>query len=392
MNSLSEPFSQETLIKFLSPVINAINHNEHCSLLNLSKRDQVFRVKQIQENFNLILKYLQNHKEYKMVPIDLMSDLVEDKVDLFTLIDKNYNNKNYLVLFILEADILLNERQNLLAAFDSLQIRYPKLTIVYFFRKNILLPRFTNLYTKYHSLYQNIGCFTLLKDSDVFIYLKQLEQRFNCSIPKVLTSFIIENCSGHMWLIKQVVRSWIEKKDISQIENDPNLILRIKTIYEEFEPEEQKLLEKIAIGTKCFEEEEKTIINYLITIGYILKKKNLYKGTIRLLSNFMSKKAQSENILTLFNKKNIMVNKQIVDTAFSRRERILLKELIKEKGKLFTREQMAKIIWGQNYTDHYTDWGLDQFMRRLRQKIKQLQLNPKIIQTVKNKGYILQNI
>jgi len=54
------------------------------------------------------------------------------------------------------------------------------------------------------------------------------------------------------------------------------------------------------------------------------------------------------------------------------------------------RETIAKAYWGTNINDCYSDWALDQMIRRIRIKLTRFGLNPKTISTKRNAGYIFK--
>ena len=76
---------------------------------------------------------------------------------------------------------------------------------------------------------------------------------------------------------------------------------------------------------------------------------------------------------------------------FSRREKQLIKKLLQNKGQLVSRNTVANIL-RYNVTDEkYTDWALDQAIKRLRNKLLKLGLRNNLLKTVKNQGFILIN-
>ena len=66
--------------------------------------------------------------------------------------------------------------------------------------------------------------------------------------------------------------------------------------------------------------------------------------------------------------KRIVINSVVVDSFFSKKERAAFRYFLSQKKEIISREQIAKAVWGN--CDSYSDWALDQFIRRLRKKYK----------------------
>jgi len=52
-------------------------------------------------------------------------------------------------------------------------------------------------------------------------------------------------------------------------------------------------------------------------------------------------------------------------------------------------DEIAEIIWGEDYYDKFSEYAITKTMQRLREKIALMGVFPQIIQTVKKSGYVL---
>jgi OmpR family two-component system bacitracin resistance response regulator BceR len=77
---------------------------------------------------------------------------------------------------------------------------------------------------------------------------------------------------------------------------------------------------------------------------------------------------------------------------FSRKEYNVLKLLLEQKEKIVSRDAVGATLWPINTEKHYSDWAIDQLIARLRQRLTELSLPPKMIQSVRGKGYKLSII
>ena len=115
--------------------------------------------------------------------------------------------------------------------------------------------------------------------------------------------------------------------------------------------------------------------------------KGKYKITVVLLENYIGTQFVPSNIV-VDEKRNIILNKVIVTHLFSKKEKALLMYLFINSNKLLARDSIAQAVWKEEYYTNYTDWSLDQLIRRLRLKLVKLGLQKSCIETKKNQGYI----
>ena len=382
-------FSKETFEKFIGEIAKIINQKECGSILNLARRDQLYRVKQLQDNQKSLRKIINNKKSVHFLFLDLSSQMIEDEIDLKKYLEKNIkNSKNNIVLFILDADKLFDERSLLLGGIDGLRHQIPNISIVYFFQKNIFLNKYLKKFARFTTSYQNIIIFPYYQREDCQVFIAQLEQRFNIKVRKKTSNLILDRCGGHFWLIKQAVRQLAKDKVINNIFNNEDMIFRLKVIADEFEPEEKDLLEKIIKEDFNFLSEEKNILTYFLKNKFLYKRDRQYFFSIPILKDYLTEQISQKNQIKINERKQIVINNIITDGYFSKKEKRMMIFFIKNINKIVRREEVAKEIWREDYQELYTDWALDQFIRRLRLKFIKLGLDQKMIKTKKNQGFI----
>lgn len=355
------PISEKTFSHFSDFIDNAIKRNESGSILGLNRREQCYRVHQLIKNkFSTI--------------IDLKSYFLDDPEDLKL---PNVNNKEKTVYLITNADCLLEEKQTFLAYFDNLVKTNSKFSLIFFFQHNITYPWNMKILSSYQYLFQNIYFYPKYEKDDLKQFLIYLGNKFKNKILTNMKDLILNHCGGNLWLIKEAVRHYTKAKDIKHIFDHKEMIFRLKVTYDEFDEKEKQVLKKIAREEQNFTNEEKSIYKYL-------NKTNLLSP---LLIKFIFEKTAQENILAFDKDKKIILNSISIDSFFSRSERKGLRHILSFTNKLIPRDELAKILWSGS--DDYTDWALDQFIKRLRNKLKKLGLNKNLIKTVKNQGFLL---
>ncbi len=383
------PITEKTYQEHASRWLEVLNHRESGAILNLTRREQPRRIHQLFEDTKTLKKYQKNYQTTQNIILDIASFDIESAEDLNDFLSKTIDkNKKYINLFVLGADELIYAKTSLLTQFD--EIFYTKhICLIYFFQKNILLPHFVQKFSSISTLYQNIFLFPYYETSDCNQFVKYLEEKFHVCIPANITSDILTNCGGFLGFIKQAVRQYLVTKNKKEIYNHPEMVYKLKSIYDEFEDVEKKVLEKITSSNYIFDDSEMEVIKYFIDIRLVKKIKNTYRLTMPILESYIKSECTKKNYLTFNNQKQLTINGVITDSFFSKRERKFLKSLIVKRNILILRDESSKIIWGQQSDEKYTDWALDQFIKRLRNKFERLGLPQTLIKTIKNQGFIL---
>lgn len=380
------PLTEKTITSRFSAWIDIIKRKESGSILNLSNREQLWRIDQFLRH--AIVRTL-THTQ--ILPINLASLSIEEAEEFETYLSKKIDPKNKsIVLLILGADRLLDEKQYLLSSLNSLPHRNTNCSILFFFQKNITLPHYLKKLSHFPTLYQNIVLYPLYEKKDIQQFIIYLQEKFGSTLPITVQNTIIEQCGGSLWLVKESVRHYLKTADAFSTLNHEESNMRLEICLNEFDELEKKVLEKIVEQKKYFSKEENIAINYLTKTNWLVSKNNKYTITVPLLGKYIQKQLIQKNKLDLNENHEITMNGVIINHFFSRREKLALLHFLKDSNHIVTREQFASIVWGKNYSEMYTDWALDQFVKRLRGKIFKLGLDPKQIKTVKNQGFIFQ--
>jgi len=359
------PISKESFSNFSDFIDDVTSRNESGSIIGLSQREQIYRVNQfINQDSRL--------KKINIKVIDLNNYLLEDSED-FNLPDLRKNQKN--VYLIINSDCLLEEKQSFLSFFNKLTKENPSLSLIFFFRRNITYPWTLKKISSYHYLFQNIYFYPAYNENDQKQFLLYLENKFKIVIPKKIKNLVCKECGGNLWFIKEAVRYLAKTNDVKGIFDHQEMNFRLKVVHDELEDREKDVAEKIVNGDQFFTDEEIAVVDYF-------KKMNF---TVPILNKFIIKQTAKETSIAINKNNRITINSIIVDLYFSKKERAALRHFLSQKIEIVSREEIAKSIWGEN--NSYTDWALDQFIKRLRDKLKKLGLKVDLIKTVKNKGF-----
>ena len=110
----------------------------------------------------------------------------------------------------------------------------------------------------------------------------------------------------------------------------------------------------------------------------LLRIKNILNKTLK---PSLSEEIYVGNALINLRKSNIKINNEI--KKINPQEKKILEKMLESPGKVFTREDIGKII---NLSKERT---IDVMITRLRQKIELNPKNPKYLQTIRGSGYVL---
>ncbi len=367
--------------------VNVININESASVLNISKWSQTYRIEQFLQDKEFLAKNVRDYGNIGFVKID-PNFFPFDNFKGFDRYLKSIigKDKKSHVILVTNADYLITKYHDILGYINSYAINNVNTSFIFFFEKNITLPEIFRTIDSYPVLLQNIITNPPYASTDIDTFIRYKEKSFGSTIPEALVKKIKLLCGNRLGLITQAIRYYSLTRDEKSVFDHDEINLKVKLIWDEFEASEKKLLEKIVKKEYDFSAEENDMINHFLKTRLLEKsKKNIYKITIPLLVRFMEKTLVKKAVIAADSGKKIVINDVVVDEFFSRRERKLIRRLMAEKNKTVKRERVGEMLWGE---EPYTDWALDQAIRRLRNKFFKLGLPKDIIATRKNSGFV----
>jgi len=377
--------THKTLSILVDKIITAITTHESASVLNMTDREQLWRINDI-----INTPQMKNlSKDYLVLTINLSSVTLEEPEDFEKYILQQKKSHKYVVVFILNANRLLAEKSNLLSYLNSLPHRNPTYSFIFFFQRNILLPQYLRKQSNLSTLYQNILYYPHYEKEDQFQFISYLEKKFNKKLSESAHKEIFDQCGGYLWFLKQAFRIYTQSFKVDRLITFDEVKLKCEIMFNEFDPSEQELLIKLALNNKTLTKEEENIRNYFLKVNLIKKVKDKYEFTIPLLKEYIKKEYEKRQKLNLNEMQQITIGTVIMDNFFSNKERKLLKHFIANPSTILSRTKSASLIWGE---ENYSDWALDQFIRRLRKKFEKIGLSSSLITTVKNQGFVFINI
>lgn len=359
----------------------------------------------------VILKNIKNDQEIEEITKKSHTESL-DKNDLFAifsiiedLLEFITKNKDYSVCFIFHDFAQLNkfDKQffnslralhninswNICLAFSSDQ------DILYVYNREIV----DDLYGLFFTNQINLKLFT---KKEAYIIMEEWEKDLNYKIPSKVKLRIYELSLGNLSYMKSLHNIYQEPNQNKELLNKDNFkkLVKLNTIkvknekfWKALSIKDQDILKEFI---KNKEMKFKTKGQYLLKtqiITEINKKKKVFSP---LLENYIKYDLiqQTKKINTI-TKERIFVdirNKLVYKDSLpltkepTPSEYKILELLYKNKGKVVSRDELARAIWGNHLIEKYSDWAIDRTISRIRKKIGDSAKNPKFILTIKGRG------
>ena len=392
MTPLPSPLTKATFEKMAGSWLSVFNLGESGSVINFPKREQLYRINQLLKDKSLIKRNLKDYSNFQIIPIDIDTLAFEDSQDFDLYLGKIISRKAKKIgLIILSSDKLTYEKSSLLPYLVTLPFNRPNVSLLFLFGINITSSDWLKKLASYTIPYQNVIIHQFYEEKDQSQFIFYLEKLYQVKIPSEIKNKIQVNCGGNLWFIKQAVRYFVKTKDEEKLFNHEEMLMRLKIVTSEFSSLENSVLEKIIKKINNFEDKEKPVLDYLISTRLIKKTNKKYFITIPIIENYLKNQLISQTQINVNKKGQVITNNIVMESCFSKKEKSLIKYFINNQNKIIPRSEIAQIIWGSNYLENYTDWALDQLIKRLRTKLENFGLPKDLIKTIKNQGYKFQN-
>lgn len=228
---------------------------------------------------------------------------------------------------------------------------------------------FTAIKTKIRLISRIVDFKTPLTQEKSYEIIKKYEEKFDLNLTDETKQKIFELTGGHIGMIKNLV---LELKLIPDLSLDYDNLINSDSIkgwlYELTEDLNKEMLE-VLLGLRDDEE----VRDLLIKTGYLTNESKIFSP---LFEQFLEKNKAKKFSGSTF--ENILTDQEIKTYQ-------LLKN---SNSKIVSREDIAKVIWQEDWLEKYSDWAIDQLIHSLREKMSTNDIERKIT-TLRGKGYKL---
>jgi hypothetical protein len=393
----SDQFESEAL-KWIS----IFCRGENLSLLSFPKMGRTRRIDQFINDPQIKEKLDQASLDVIRTDVQMMEDTDDIKQHILLTYNQTHTDNQmesfpklfsyylsqhrHLALIVGEAEQYLHsETQFMLVRFSQFISEYKDVFLsMCIFETNILYPDILPLLPSDSSIYQNIMYYPLYLHEDTARLIRHVAIRLGYKITREETDGIIRVCGGHIWLASEAVRQLSVDGKWSPESYQMKYRLRILA---SFLTESEKNVILNQSKPKRNDEADQISFDYLYHMRCIT---NSGKSTIPILLKYLTSLSSSIPVFEIQSQK-ITLNRVPLDRLFSRKESRVLKYLIAHANIIVTRDDIARILWPDDTLSKYSDWAIDQIMKRIRKRFISLSLSTRIIRTVRNKGYIMES-
>ncbi len=315
-------------------------------------------------------------EEFEKQFFHFLKDAKTDDFDMDDYIGKNPNE--FFAIFLIGYDSAIKHgNTTILKHIGSLLEKHSHLSLILLTEQNIIdSDIYTDLIQK-HMVVENIQYQPLFSYEDSLYFLQTLADSWKFAYPNGMEKIIAENIGGHTLLLEEAARIVRDHPTITYkaLLAEPSLIRKAKTIFKALSLSDQEIVKHVLDNHL-----QKTHVS-----EYLAKTKLIDNGKVGIpYWQYMYANIPGEREFFHLPHQHIVEFSHTL-TLLERR----VFDMLKERKNVITREEIAKLIWGENYLDKYSDWAIDQLIHRLRGKL-QTSKAPFTIFTRKGEGFYLE--
>jgi DNA-binding winged helix-turn-helix (wHTH) protein len=303
--------------------------------------------------------------------------------DLITL-TKSWDSDKKLIIIVDRFDKAL---QNLQAEFfDKLkwltQHSHQKVVLVTAYDKT---PNSLTEQPKLKEFYSHFGTFTLVlrllnEEESIFLVNNEFYRR-GLTPAKGISPLVISRTGGHSRLLKFFARYAIlhivEDPRLEFASEDSSIQSMFKVIEESLNKKELETLLYATPNTP----EHKTLKKF----GYLDAKGAIFSEAFEI---YLDTKIAAQGFY-LGRSNEIFFNNIQVDKDLTVQEYSLLKLLVSKNETICSKQDIVEEVWGKEAEKGVSDEAIDQLVLRLRQKMTNIGIDKDLIQTIRGRGYLL---
>lgn len=237
---------------------------------------------------------------------------------------------------------------------------------------------------------QNLVFFPLFSTNDQDLAMRRISRKYGYQVSQK-PALIKKLSGGNPSLIKACLRILSKHKDLKNEEKIASFLfdqyeikLILEDIWKSLEKDEQGVVSALANHLPLKTED---IPVRLSRLGFVQKNKEL-KLFSPLFTLLVKAKAQGLKKISLDDQTGqVLINGLPIKEKLTLQEYHLLSTFLEKPGLVYSRDDIADILWGKESYDKYSDWAIDQIISRLRKTLSSLGISPSNLQTIRKRGY-----
>lgn len=380
MGQYSSPLPGKTLEKMFSTWMGVIKRKECGSICALPCSDRHYRIQQF------INWAHEKNSRLNFITINFRTLASEDWKRQFTKELAKYEKVGkYTVFIISDAEWLLTAAPHFIPKFKEYVLSpYRRTSILFFFELNILDVKYVDLFKSEPLFIENLIYRELYSHNDISHFLHHMSELYGFNPLKEDLSRICEECGGYIWLATEALRHLHQSGTLTF--GHPSFRYRLEAIWAGFSESEKQILVKLTRDQEVNLKE----VKYFQEIGLITLTTQP-QFTVPILGKYIKDLSRKDFQLHI-NEGKIYLGPTPIQGVFSKQESRFLLFLLNNQGKFLSRETIAYAVWDKGSNTEYSDWGLDQVVRRVRKRLSSVGVDPTFIKVVRGKGILLESL
>lgn len=228
---------------------------------------------------------------------------------------------------------------------------------------------------------QNRIYYPLFSLEDSLFSLKRREKKYGYQLTSRQENEILSLSGGHPLLLKICLKQTDKNADLSE-----SLAVKVimADIWNSLSEDEAGVLKNICLGGV----EKDLLPERLVNLGLVKFENNKEVVFSSLFEEYVKKqKIKTGKFSFTPDSGELLFGNYSLREKFSLSEYRLLSILIKNANKVYSRDDIADILWGKESFEKYSDWAIDKVIFFLRRKIKAIGVDSQKIQSIRNRGY-----
>lgn len=191
---------------------------------------------------------------------------------------------------------------------------------------------------------------------------------------------IIDWSGGYVVLGKVLCENLELTESIEKCVENNQILFYLETLWDCCSEESQKCLVDIVSGRK-----PEKLTEYLENTG-IVNKGKIFSPLMRLWIG----RIMEESIWEIVERDGVWwIGEKNIKDELTYQEYQLFDLLMKRRGVIVSRDEVAETIWGEKSEEKYSDWAIDQLVSKIRRKIGDFG-KQRIIRAIKGKGFVIE--
>lgn len=380
MGLYDTPLPKETITFMFDQWLSVIQRRECASILSLPRFDRHYRVAQF-----IGMVDEESSKAVHYTPVLFQSFATEVWDEFVQKLNSLRHPTKYTVFFVLDAEWLLTAAPHMVSHLQEYILRpYRNVSFVFFFERNLTHPIYSELTRQCPALLQNVITQSLYSQEAIDHFIQHMGMMYGVTYSKADRERVWAMCGGYIWLTTEAIRNLHKCRALTF--DHPEMKMRLKAIWDGFSNEEQGILRTIVRNQKV-EDERRHYLDYFQQTQLISEVQGKLRIVVPILAEYIQANDMGDLVLRLDEAGEIFSGATRVTAIFTKKQQDLIRYLLAHNKEILSREAAARLLWGEAYEEKYSDWGLDQAMKRIRSKISSLGGGP-LIRTVKGRGYM----